>query len=123
METRVIEIHYPSLEAETIGHITAGIREKVLEEFESAQMSYSFSSNKQSGYIMLYPTKPILSIRVSNHSIRGGAVDNHTMQVDGKKVTVNAERENGQLISETVLYDALEQIKAQCEKIQSKIIK
>lgn len=121
MRTKLIHINYPSLDAEAVGRVTASIRDKILESFDSNQISYSFSSNKESGYIMVFPTKPILSLRVSNHSPIGGEVDKYAIQASGNRVTVNAEAENGQSISESVLYDTLEQIKQQCEEMQANL--
>jgi len=72
---------------------------------------------------MVYPTRPILSIRVSNHAPIGGAPDSYAIQADGNKVVINAEHELGQKISEDVLYETLEQVKRQCEEMQANIIK
>lgn len=121
MKTKILHINYPSLDAETIGNVTAAIRDEILQSFESNQISFSFSSNKQSGYVMVYPTAPVLSLRVSNHSPQGGDVDKYALQTQGNRVIVNAEAENGQSISESVLYDTLEQIKQQCVEMQNKI--
>lgn len=121
IRTKQLHINYPSFDADQVGQVSASIREVILDKFRSNQISFSFSSNKESGYIMVYPTQPILQVRVSNHSPIGDAVDNTTIQAEGNRVTVNAEAEHGQQISESVLYDTLEQIKKQCEELQLKL--
>lgn len=123
MKNKVLHINYPSLDAYEIGQVTASVRDEILKQFENTQVSFSFSSNKQSGYIMLYPTPPILSLRISNHAPIGGGVDKYAVQAVGNKVTVNAEAEQGQAITESVLYDTLEQVRLQCEAMQAKLIK
>ncbi len=106
METKIIKIHYPKKTAEQIGGETALIRDKVLEFFENNQVSFSFSSNKESGYIMIYPTAPIASIRVSNHETSGQApVDNLIIETK-RGVTINAEMPLGDTVA-TAIIDSL----------------
>lgn len=121
MRTKTLHINYPSKGADEIGGITALIRDELLNHFEQGQVSFSFSSNKQSGYVMIYPTVPIFTLRVSNHSPTGSEVDAHVVQTMGNKVIVNAEAVQGQLVSESVLADMIKQIKESCAELQTKI--
>lgn len=123
MKQKVLHINYPSLEESQVGEITAAIRDKVLEQFSSNNISFSFSSAKNSGYIMLYPSKPILKIRVSNHTPIGGEIEPYAIQTDGGIVTINAEAPHGQIICEQVLVDTLEQIKIQCDEMKANLLK
>ena len=94
MKTEIIKLHYPSLDANGIGEVTAAIRDSILDVVASNQLSFSFSYNKESGYIMVYPTAPILSIRVSNHGDRGESVDRTDAVIESANtLVVNAESE------------------------------
>lgn len=109
METKVLKIHYPSLEADEIGQITAAMRDKILSNLKNGRISYSFSSQKNSGYIMVYPTDPILSIRVSNHTSDGDKPPEELIETKRDSKTINAEAENGQMISEAALITMLQE--------------
>lgn len=105
--TKIIKIHYPSAETEAIGTITASIRDQALKQFENARISYSFSAQKNSGYIMVYPTEPILSIRISNHSSDKGDIEPEMIIEKGNVTVINAEVSHGQKMTEAVLEGAL----------------
>ena len=113
MQTKILKVHYPSASADQIGELTAVIREQVLAMFKGNTMSYSFSYNKESGYIMVYPTAPILSIRVSNHETDGSVpVDSLIVESeDGRTMVVNAEVDGGKRVSEALVAEALSEAK------------
>lgn len=123
MNTKILKIHYKSADAEKIGNLTADIREQVLKIFKSNTISYSFSYNKESGYIMVYPTPPLLSIRVSNHETDGSEpVENLLVEnEDRHTIVVNAEVEGGQRISEAIVAEALGKAKLQSAHIKNLI--
>lgn len=109
--TKVIKIYYPSEDSDGIGQLTAAVREKALDLFDSAQVSYSFSSNRQSGYVMVYPALPILSIRVSNHTSQGDAPEEILFKQEGKKIAVNAEMLDGEQLADALIQNALREVK------------
>ena len=111
MKTKILQINYPSSTAEDIGTITAAIRERLLSEFGSNKVSFSFSSNKQSGYLMVYVVPPALSIRVSNHSPTGQPVDENAIITKKDVVILNAEHQVGKMITDEVLNSTIETIK------------
>ena len=109
METKIVKIHYPTADVKEIGDISAVIREQVLATFKGNMMSYSFSFNKSSGYIMVYPTAPILSIRISTHESDGSIpVENLISESEDKRtVVINAEALGGQRIAEAIISEAI----------------
>lgn len=124
MHTKVLKIHHPSADAETIGAISATVREQVLKVFKGNMMSFSFSYNKESGYIMIYPTAPILSIRISNHETDGSVpVDNLLVESeDGRTIVVNAEAIGGGRVSEAIIADAIKEAKEESNNIKNKLV-
>ena len=113
MHTKILKIHYPSATANEIGAISATVREKILGMFKGNTISFSFSSNKESGYIMVYPTAPILSIRISTHEADGSVpVDNLLVESDDKRtLVINAEAEQGAIVTEGILLQMLAEAK------------
>ena len=116
--TKVIKIHYPTADTDDIGTITAAIRDQILKDFESARISYSFSSQKSSGYLMVYPTEPILSIRVSNHTTNAESPKDQLIEEDGRVTVLNAEVENGQRMTEAILAEALAEAEKKAGEIR-----
>ena len=116
--TKVIKIHYPTADTDDIGLITASIRDQMLKDFESARISYSFSSQKSSGYLMVYPTEPILSIRVSNHTTDADQPKDQLIEENGRMTVLNAEVENGQRVTEAILAEALAEAEKKAGEIR-----
>ena len=116
--TKIIKIHYPSANSEEVGTITASIRDKILNDLENARISYSFSSQKNSGYIMIYPTEPILSIRVSNHATDTTRPSDEMINENGKVTVLNAEAEHGQRVTEAILAEALTETEKKATEIR-----
>ena len=106
--TKIIKIHYPSANADRVGQITADIRAQVLKAVPNNQMSFSFASHKESGYIMVYPTPPALSIRVSNHESDGTEASDKVL-IEAKNTTIsNGEAEGGETVANAVVVEALQ---------------
>mgnify|MGYP000486162880 CR=1 FL=1 len=116
--TQVIKIYHPSKSVDQIGAESTRIREEVLKLFPGNQMSYSFASHKESGYIMVYPTPPILSIRISTHTTDGEVPVDKLIEEDGKSVTVNAEVENGEGVAEAIIIAQLSKLKSKGQDIK-----
>jgi hypothetical protein len=126
MKPKIIKIHYPSRDADEIGELSAGIRDIIMDSIPSNQMSFSFSSNKESGYIMVYPTAPLLSIRISNHDDKGqtdAACLNPTPEnliIKTKNTTIiNAEADGGQMTAQKEVVDAIMSLVATSAEIKA----
>lgn len=105
--TQVIKIYLPSESERGIGEVSAAVRDQVLKSFENGQISYSFSSNRVSGYVMIYPTQPLLSIRISNHTSQGGVPEEVLFAQDGKITTINAEMASGKEMMDAFIVKAI----------------
>lgn len=123
MHTKVLKIHYPTAKTETIGEISASVRDQVLKLFKGNQMSFSFSVNKSSGYIMVYPTVPILSIRISTHESDGSVpCDNVLIEsLDKRTIIINAEAVGGSRVSDAIVADILNEAKATSNTIKNTV--
>ena len=67
---------------------------------------------------MVYPTEPILSIRVSNHTTDADQPKDQLIEENGRITVLNAEVENGQRVTEAILAEALSEAEKKAEDIR-----
>ena len=67
---------------------------------------------------MVYPTEPILSIRVSNHTTNSEQPNDQLIEENGRVTVLNAEVENGQRVTEAILAEALAEAEKKAGEIR-----
>ena len=67
---------------------------------------------------MVYPTEPILSIRVSNHTTDSEKPDQALLSEDGNVTVLNAEAQSGARVTEAILAEALAAAEKKAADIQ-----
>lgn len=98
MKTNYLKIFLPSKNSTEVYEQGKEILDAVLarDEKSSNRVSYSFSADNNSSYIMVYPTAPVLKIRISNHEQDGSDPEEQVRYEDRYGSTcINTEMKGG----------------------------